>query len=96
MAPQPGVPVKNTYVISRVFNVGQQDMGMRIYVDLASMERSGELEPRAEIHMVVPVVDETVMRKPLGCARFPTGYVQPIVKRLNASEKQKSNLEFGI
>lgn len=44
MALQPGVPVKNTYVILRVFNVGQEDKAMRIYVALASMQKNGELE----------------------------------------------------
>lgn len=44
MALLPGVPAKNTYVILRVFNVGQEDMAMRIYVGLASMQKNGELE----------------------------------------------------
>lgn len=58
MALHPGVPVKNIYLILRVFNLGQEDMGVRIYVNPATMERNGELEFQAETYTVVPVVEE--------------------------------------
>ena len=58
MVLHPGVPVKNIYVILRVFNLGQEDMGMRIYVDPASMERNGELQFQAETYTVVPAAEE--------------------------------------
>ena len=58
MALHPGSPVTNVYVILRVFNLGQEDMGMRIYVDPATMERNGELEFKAETYTVVPAVEE--------------------------------------
>ena len=58
MTLQPGIPVRNIYVILRVFNLGQDDMGMRIYVDPAAMERNGELEFQAETYTVVPAVEE--------------------------------------
>ena len=38
--------------------IAQEDMGMRIYVKLASMDRHRELEFQAETTTVVPVVEE--------------------------------------
>ena len=58
MALQHGIPVRNIYVILRVFDLGQEDMGMRIYVDPATMERNGELEFQAETYTVAPAVEE--------------------------------------
>ncbi len=58
MALHPGSSVTNVYVILRVFNLGQEDMGMRIYVDPATMERNGELDFQAETYTVVPAVEE--------------------------------------
>jgi len=38
------VPAKQIYVICRVFNLGKEDMGMRIYVDPWSMKQDEELK----------------------------------------------------
>lgn len=57
MALHPGLPAKNIYVIMRVFNLGQEDMGMRIYVDPATMEQNGELQFQAETYTVVPAAE---------------------------------------
>ena len=58
MALHPGLPPKNIYVILRVYNLGQEDVGMRIYIDPATMERNGELDFQAETYTVVPAVEE--------------------------------------
>ena len=55
---QPDLPFKNIYVILRVFNLGQEDMGMRIYVDSASVGRKGELELQAETYTVLTAEEE--------------------------------------
>ena len=44
------------YIIARVFNLGQDNMGMRLYVDPASMKYSRELIFQPNSYVVTPGV----------------------------------------
>jgi hypothetical protein len=43
------------YVIFRVYHLGQQNMGLKIYVDPESLRSSGQLDFTAKTWSVVPV-----------------------------------------
>jgi hypothetical protein len=45
---------KEVYIILRVFNLGKNNVDMRLYVDPAGMEDKGELEFTSESWSVVP------------------------------------------
>jgi hypothetical protein len=51
-----GTPPQNPeiYVIIRVFNLGRNDMDMRIYLDPKSLEEEGKLLFSADTYTVVP------------------------------------------
>ena len=44
----------NVYVIMRVFNLGQDNIGMRLYVDPAAMELDGRLMFEPSNYTVTP------------------------------------------
>ena len=48
----PGQTSPEIYVIFRVFNLGKQDIGMRILVDPKGLDGRGELEFEAETYTV--------------------------------------------
>ncbi|KAK4695759.1 hypothetical protein P7C71_g2041, partial [Lecanoromycetidae sp. Uapishka_2] len=54
MALSPNRQSTEVYIILRVFNLGQENMGMRLYVDPANLERNGELIFEAESYTVKP------------------------------------------
>ncbi len=45
------------YVIFRVYWLGQEDMGLAIYLDPESLRRSGHLKFQSELWSVVPGTD---------------------------------------
>ena len=51
----PHVSPTQIYVICRVFNLGEEDMGMRIYVDPWNMKQNEELKFTETNYSVVPV-----------------------------------------
>jgi hypothetical protein len=53
------INTQRIYVIIRVFNLGKDNMGMRIYVDPEAMRRTGQLEFTAESWSVIPGKSET-------------------------------------
>lgn len=42
------------YIVMRVFNMGQDDVGLRLYVDPATMEREGRLGFETGQYVVMP------------------------------------------
>lgn len=59
MALSPDYPSSEVYIILRVYNLGQANMGMRVYIDPASWEKKGHLVFDAESYTVKPrEVDE--------------------------------------
>jgi hypothetical protein len=50
----PHVQAKQIYVLCRVFNLGKEDIGMRIYVDPWSMKQDEELKFTETNYSVVP------------------------------------------
>lgn len=49
--------VSTIYVIFRVYNLGKDNMSLRIYVDPDALQRQGELRFTAESYSVIPVND---------------------------------------
>lgn len=47
-------PATDIYIILPVFNLGKDDMGMRLYVDPAMMKDNGELIFEPESYTVIP------------------------------------------
>jgi hypothetical protein len=45
---------KKVYIIIRVYNLGQENMGVRLYVDPEALRQSGELMFTAESYTVAP------------------------------------------
>lgn len=54
MALDPTKPATEIYIILRVFNLGQDNIGMRLYVDPATMKRNGQLKFDAASYIVTP------------------------------------------
>ena len=54
MALSPSPTNTEVYIILRVFNLLRENIGLRLYVDPASMEESGELMIEAESYTVKP------------------------------------------
>lgn len=54
-------PATEVYIILRVFNLGKSNMGMRLYVDPATMADSGELIFEAESYTVAPAPNRQPM-----------------------------------
>lgn len=57
MALDPSKPATNIYIILRVFNLGQDNIGMRLYVDPATMKREGQLLFEPSSYIVTPGVE---------------------------------------
>lgn len=49
-----GERAHEVYVILRVYNLGRENMGMKIYVDPAKLESSGALRFEADQYTVSP------------------------------------------
>ena len=49
--------IKAVYVILRVFNLGKESMGVKVFVDPESMRLAGELDFEAETWRVEASVD---------------------------------------
>jgi len=48
------VTKKEVYIIIRVYNLGQANMGVRLYVDPEGLRQRGELNFTAESYTVAP------------------------------------------
>jgi hypothetical protein len=49
-----GQPADRVYMIARVFNLGSSGMGLKLYLDPATLRANGELEFRADKYVVTP------------------------------------------
>lgn len=47
-------PSTDVYIILRVFNLGQDDIGLRTYGDPATLERTGKLVFETDTYSVFP------------------------------------------
>ncbi len=57
MALDPENPATDVYIILRVFNLGQDNIGMRLYVDPVTMKREGQLFFEPSSYIVTPGVE---------------------------------------
>jgi hypothetical protein len=50
-----GMPANSIYIIARVYALGNSGMGLKLYLDPATLKRDGQLDFRVEKYIITPL-----------------------------------------
>ncbi len=89
MALNPENPSTDIYIILRVFNLGQDNIGMRLYVDPVTMKREGQLFFEPSSYILTPGAEAEERVEPGGAEEGRVEREEAEEERLEPEEAEE-------